>query len=143
MGKASLARALASVMSAGSVAGVDLSDAREAHRAVVALRDAPAGHLLCERMRITVRVAPDPDVGLRVEGLTQALWSAVTLRYLQPVDGSSILALTDLARETADSMLKELSGEEKSALTSVGHAWACRSTLRNRPLSARESLLGM
>lgn len=131
MGQDSLARALAAVMVAGDVVRVDLHDTGDAHRALRGLWGSPEGHAVCEHLAVTVATIPDPDVGLRVSGLTQALWSAVTLRYLEPVGDSSFLALSDPARDMAGNVLSGLSDEERAAVTAVGQDWACRSTAQN------------
>ena len=143
MGKEPLARTVAALMVAGHVPVVDMRDARDAHRAVVELWDAPAGHGVCERWHVVVDTVPDPDVGVRVSGLTQAFWSAVALRYLEPVAGSSVLAVTDAARDMSTRVLAVLSGEERAVLAGVGQDWACRSTSRNTRSSDLASPAGM
>ncbi len=131
MGQESLGRALTAVMVAGGVVGVDLHDQRDAHRALRALWESREGRAACEHLAITVTTVPDPDVGLRVGGLTQALWSAVKKRYLEPVGDSSFLAVSDPARAMARSLLSGLLEQERVAMTAAGQDWACRSTARN------------
>ena len=131
MGQDSLARTLTAVMVAGDVVGVDLHDAGDAHRALRGLWGSPEGHAVCQHLAVTVATVPDPDVGLRVSGLTQALWSAASMRYLEPVGGSSFLAVSDLARDMAGSLLRGLSEDERAAVAAAGQDWAYRSTARN------------
>lgn len=136
MGNEGLALTLAAVMDVGGVVEVDLRDARDAHLAILTLHRDPSGPAACERFHVTVLTTPDPDVGVRVRGLTQALWSAISLHYLEPVGDSSVLALTDAARSAARAVMDELPVDELAALRGAGHAWACRSTARNALASA-------
>lgn len=131
MSQDSLARALTAVMVTGGVVGVDLHDARDAHHALRSLWASPAGREVCRHLAVIVATVPDPDVGLRVRGLTQALWAAVSMQYLEPVGGSSFLAVSDSAQVMAGRLVSDLSGDGRSAVAAAGQDWACRSTARN------------
>lgn len=130
MDQTSLARTLTAVMVAGDVMGVDLRDAGNAHRALRYLWGSPDGQAACQHLAVSVTTVPDPDVGLRVRGLTQALWLAASMRYLKPVDDTSFLAVSDTARDMTESMLRGLSENERAAVAAAGQAWAFRSTVR-------------
>lgn len=142
---------LASIMAAGDVPTLDAHDPWLAHRALVDLEQdgAPAARSLLARFRVTVRAEPDPDVGLRVRGLTRATWEAVsTGTLIAHEDGTR--AWFDLPiheRERLAQLVGRLPAGERHCIYRVGAAWAAASTVWKYPaspeLSASRSLVSL
>lgn len=141
MSREGLARMIVSLMVAGEVAAVDARAPAGAHAAVLLAVRLPGGQALPDIFDIEVRAVPDPSVGRRVSGLTQALWAAVGRGWLEPraADGQALLALTDAAaRDLADS-LDELESCQQAALRQAGAAWATDSTCLKNSVRALPS----
>ena len=139
-----LARLLASIMAAGNVTALDPHDPRLAHRAVLKIGRAgtPSAKALLARFGITVTANPDPEVGLRVRGMTRATWEAVSAGVLVPFDtGSSAqFTLPDCERTRLALMIDRLPLDEQECLYRSGADWASSSTSRkNRATSTRSS----
>lgn len=100
--------------------------------------DGAVGITLLQVFGATVATSPDPHVGLRVRGLTQALWHAVARGWLQPSGGASFV-LTGEARRNFGAQLARLDDELVAALRQVGEAWASASTDRKKAAKARWS----
>jgi hypothetical protein len=132
-----LTRLVVSLMVCGGVAAVDAERPGDAHAAVLHALDLPGGETLSQVFATQVHAIPDPSVGLRVVGLTQALWGAVGRGWLEPhgEGGQALLVLSDVASQelTTDlDQLDEASGGR--AMRQAGDAWAAASTrLKNSP----------
>lgn len=132
---------LASIMAAGNVAALDARDPRLAHRALVQLErtGSPATRSVLVRFGATVRANPDPEVGLRVCGMTRATWDAVAAGVLVAhEDGSaSWFDMPDRERARLVRMVDRLPAAERDYLYRVGADWAAASTSRKyRPTAA-------
>lgn len=125
---------LASIMAAGDVAALDARDPRLAHLALVELDrfQIPAALSLLQRFGVEVRTTPDPEVGLRVSGLTQATWDAVADGLLEPLeDGHRVwFVLSGRERARLWRQVRHLPIGEAECLYRVGAAWALASTDR-------------
>jgi hypothetical protein len=145
MNREGLTRLIMSLMVAGEVAAVDALAPACAHTAVLLAIRLPGGHTLPDAFDMEIRALPDPSVGRRVLGLTQALWTAVGRGWLEPQAGSgqALLALTDAAAQEFLRPLCALDSAQRSALCQAGAAWAADSTcLKNsaRPLLSPRSV---
>lgn len=121
---------IVSMMVAGEVAAVDARAPAGAHAAVLLAVRIPGGQALPDVFDMEVRAVPDPSVGRRVLGLTQALWAAVGRGWLEPCasNGQALLVLTDAAAQDLASSVSELESTQQSALRQAGTAWATAST---------------
>ena len=130
MSREGLTRMIVSLMVAGEVAAVDALAPAGAHAAVLLAIRLPGGHTLPDVFDMEIRAVPDPSVGRRVLGLTQALWAAVGRGWLEPQadSGQALLALTDAAAQELAPPLSELDRAQRSALCQAGAAWAADST---------------
>lgn len=132
MRKEGLARLTAAVMAAGDVPGLDLREPHDAHAIILEVWDSPAGRALCRLLNCpSLTATPDPDVGMRVSGLTQALWSAVNMELLRPLADTSVVEPTPSASTGWDAVATSLTTEERSLVVAASHRWAERSTIRN------------
>lgn len=131
---------LASIMAAGDVAALDAVDPRLAHRAVVSLdrMGTLTSRALLDRYGVTVHAKPDPEVGLRVRGLTRATWDAVAAGMLSAHEDGHAAWFGMAGQEQARlaRMLNRLPAGERECLYLVGAAWAAASTARKYPATA-------
>lgn len=136
MSKEGLTRLVVSLMVSGGVTAVDAAHPADAHAAVLAAVRLPGGEMLPCIFGAEVRAIPDPSVGLRVPGLTQALWGAVGRGWLEPrgVAGKALLVLSDAAVQDLAIGLGQLDESQGGgAVRQAGDAWAADSTsLKNR-----------
>lgn len=134
---------LVAIMAAGDVATLDAHDPRFAHRAIVsvATMDCDAARDLLGRLGVDVRASPDPDVGMRVKGLTSATWQAVARGLLKPHEAGHCAwyTLQPSARASARRETICLDLAEADVLQRVGAAWASASTARKNRASAGRS----
>lgn len=125
---------LASIMAAGDVPALDARDPRLAHRALVRLdvEGSAGSRALLGRFGVTVGAKPDPDVGLRVRGMTRATWDAVAAGVLTPhEDGPGAwFSLSPRERARLLRMVDRLPEEERACVYRVGADWASASTSR-------------
>lgn len=125
---------LASIMAAGDVPALDSRDPRLAHRALVRLdrEGSSASRAVLARFGVAVRARPDPDVGLRVRGMTRATWDAVAAGLLTPHEDGPLawFALEERERERLLRMVDRLPEAERACLYRVGADWASASTSR-------------
>jgi len=124
------------MMAAGDVGALDAHDPGLAHAAVAELArtQMPASVALLHRFEVTVRTRPDPEVGVRVLGLTRATWDAVTAGLLDPVeDGNQAwFVMSDAARERLSRELRGIPAGEAECLYRLGADWAAASTARKK-----------
>jgi hypothetical protein len=137
MGKDGLARLVVSLMVSGGVAAVDAALPLAAHSAVLSAVEMPGGDELSHVFGIEVRAVPDPSVGLRVLGLTQALWTAVGLGWLEPrgADGRALFVLSSAAARDFGICLRRLDEVQGRAVRQAGAAWAADSTALKNSVS--------
>lgn len=130
MSKDGLSRLTVSLMVSGGVTAVDAAQPADAHAAVLHAVGLPGGEMLPHVFGTEVRAVPDPSVGLRVLGLTQALWEAVGRGWLEPrgVGGRALLVLSDAAARDLAANLSQLDSVQCSAVRQAGDAWAAVST---------------
>lgn len=138
MSKDGLTRLVVSLMVSGGVAAVDAAQPADAHAAVLHAVRLLGGEMLSHVFGTEVRAVPDPSVGLRVLGLTQALWGAVGRGWLEPRagDGQALLVLSDAAARDLAADLSQLDGSRGCAMRQVGDAWATDSTCLKNSVSA-------
>lgn len=126
---------LVAIMAAGDVDALDAQDPRLAHRAVaaVAATDTDAARHVLARYGVSVQTIPDPDVGLRVSGLTDATWKAVARGLLEPHEAGQQAWYTMPAatRMRARREVMRLDLAEAGLLQRIGADWAASSTARN------------
>ena len=136
-----LSSLVTAIMAAGDVAMLDARDPRLAHRAVVDLdrTGTPGAKAVLRRFAVEIKAKPDPEVGLRVSGLTRATWDAVVQGSLAPVEEGyrAWYILLECERTRLQHMIHQLPAGEAECLYRVGAAWALDSTDRkNRPSEA-------
>lgn len=139
MEKEGLSRLVVTVMAFGQIAQFDARDARDVHAAVLRAVGSPGAESLAARFDAKVSAVPDPEVGLRVKGMTQAIWGAVARGWLEPV-GKGLACgfrLLDDAHVPIQVATRALSTRERSAIRQAGEAWAFASIARkNRAFAA-------
>jgi hypothetical protein len=130
MGEDGLARLVVSLMVAGGVAVVDAAMPLYVHAAVLSAVESPGGDMLLRIFGIEVHSVPDPSVGLRVRGLTQALWAAVGRGWLEARggDGRALLVLSDAAARDFAVGLSQFDEVQSRAVRHAGDVWAASST---------------
>jgi hypothetical protein len=135
--KDGLTRLVVSLMVAGEVAAVDARQPANAHAAVLFAVRLPGGGTLPHVFGAEVRAVPDPSVGLRVLGLTEALWGAVGRGWLEPRggNGQALLVLSDTASRDLAPDLCQLDGAQSRAVRQAGDAWASDSTCLKNSVS--------
>jgi hypothetical protein len=138
MGKDGLTRLTVSLMVSGGVTVVDAAKPALAHAAVLHAIRLPGGEMLPQVFGTEVRTVPDPSVGLRVLGLTQALWGAVGRGWLKPsgMGGRALFALSGAAARDLEADLDRLNRAQFSAVRQAGDAWAADSTSLKNSVSA-------
>jgi hypothetical protein len=145
MSKDGMARLVVAVMVSGGIHRLDLAQPRAAHAAVLAATVNRRGEFLAQRFDADpLSVTPDPQVGLRIVGMTQALWRAVALGLLCPTGDSTEVVVTADAQAEAGRALCALTDEERDAVTVAGRYWATAfsTDLKHFP-RARASLAGI
>lgn len=134
---------LVAIMAAGDVDALDARDPRLAHRAIVSVADmdSDAARHLLRRFDVDVRATPDPEVGMRVKGLTSATWQAVARGLLEPHETGhhAWYTLPASARASARRETMCLDLAEADVLHRVGAAWASASTARKKRARAARS----
>jgi hypothetical protein len=132
---------IVSLMVAGGVNAVDAMAPADAHAAVLLAVRLPGGQTLPDVFDVEVRAVPDPSVGLRVLGLTQALWAAVGRGWLEPRggNGQALFVLADAAAQELAGNSSQLDSVQKSAMCQAGAAWAADSTCLKKSVRALSS----
>jgi hypothetical protein len=145
MSRDGLTRLVVSLMVSGGVSTVDIRRPATAHAAVLDAVRLPGGNTLAHLFDAEVHAVPDPSVGLRVRGLTQALWRAVDRGWLEPhsQDGQALLALSDTAVRDLAAGLGQLEGQAGVAVRQAGDAWASASTCLKNCASVSVSAASM
>jgi hypothetical protein len=130
MSNEGLTRLVVSLMVAGRVAAVDAAQPADAHAAVLRTVRLPGGELLPTFFGTEVRAVPDPSVGLRVVGLTRALWGAVGQGWLRPYgyEGLALLMLSAAAARDLEAEMSRLTDAQAHAVRQAGEVWAASST---------------
>jgi hypothetical protein len=138
MGIEGLTRLVVSLMAYGGVAAVDALRPADAHAAVLRAVHLLGGEVLPNAFATEVRAVPDPSVGLRVLGLTQALWGAVGRGWLEPrgENGHALLVLSTAAVRDLAPVLSQLDEAQSDAVRQAGEAWATASTSLKKTVSA-------
>lgn len=141
MGKEGLSRLVITVMGVAKIPAFYTRDLRDVHAAVLRAVSAPGAEYIEARLTATVSVVPDPEVGLRVNGMTQAIWGAVACGWLEPFGRGRSFGFRLL--DDADTPIREaicaLSTEERDAICQAGEAWVSASTARKKRARAAES----
>lgn len=136
MSMSGLSDLLIAIMAVGNVDSLDARDPRLAHRAIasVAQMDSDDASRLLTRFGVTVHARPDPDVGLRVSGLTGATWQAVSRGHLAPHEAGHAgwFTIEPSARTWARHEVSRFELGEADVLQRVGAAWASASTARKK-----------
>lgn len=132
-------------MVSGGVTTVDIRRPGNAHAAVLQAARIAGSKALTHAFDVEVRAVPDPTVGLRVLGLTRALWAAVDRGWLEPraQDGQALLALSDTAARDIAASLRQLGGLAEAAVRQAGDAWATDSTSLKKDASTAVSPASM
>lgn len=145
MSRDGLTRLVVSLMVSGGVTTVDIRKPGNAHAAVLEAARLAGSKTLSRVFEVEVRAVPDPSVGLRVLGLTQALWRAVDRGWLEPraQDGRALLALSATASQDIAAALSQLDTQAGTAVRQAGDAWATDSTSLKKDDSAALSPASM
>lgn len=129
-----LSALLLAIMAAGEVETLDARCPRLAHQAIAALarRKTPGAKAVLTRFGVDVMTTPDPEVGLRVAGLTRATWQAVAAGLLKPHEKghNAWYSMSKAARVSLRRQLEHVSVAEAEAIYCVGADWATSSTAR-------------
>jgi hypothetical protein len=122
---------LLTIMAAGGISSLDAREHSHAHRAFRALRDqGAAGAQVLSLFGVEGPWKRDPEVGLRVPGLTAAIWSAAAEGDLETHEMTTHARyeLSDTAARRGLRVLARLAPSEAAAVYRVGADWARRST---------------
>ena len=132
MSKRGISNLLTTMMAVGVVERLDARDHRLAHAALRRLGQTVSGAEVLATFEVSRTWRPDPEVGLRVPGVTGALWDAVTSGALQVVeDGPRAGFVLAPSREAeARRLLSRLPAEQASEIYRVATDWAAASTSR-------------
>lgn len=126
------------MMAVGGVQRLEARDHRLAHAALRGLSQTASGAEVLSKFEVPRTWRPDPEVGLRVPGVTGALWDAVTSGALEVVeDGPHAWFVLAANREAeARRLLSRLPAEQASEIYRVATDWAAASTSRKTSTSA-------
>lgn len=138
-----LSNLIVTIMAAGEVGALPVREQRRLHEALAVL-DAAASS---EADRVWQRFGgrrtwrPDPGAGRRADGVTHALWEAVSAAWISVVedDNGAHYVLEDAGRQVGRRQIMRLPAPEATLLYGVGAAWAAASTSRKKPASALAS----
>lgn len=124
---------VAAMIAAGGPSHTDVNDHRRLHRALVGLGAAGGSAVLPALV-----ARPDPDVGLRVVGVTRALWQLVEsgLLTVQERPGGAELVVDESALPSARHVLMRLPEVERRAVYAAADRWASASTSRKKAARA-------
>jgi hypothetical protein len=127
---------VAAMIAAGGPSCTDALDHRHLHAALVRLGEHVSGSTLPP-----LAGSPDADVGLRVQGVTKALWSLVGagLLRVQERPGGADLVVDPAEVSEARRVLMRLSEQDRRAVYGAADFWACASTSRKKRPSAATS----
>lgn len=127
---------VAAMIAAGGPSCTDARDHRHLHAALVHLGERAGGSALPP-----LAGRPDADVGLRVHGVTHALWSLVGagLLRVQERPGGADLIVDPAEVPAARRVLMRLSEQDRRAVYRAADFWACASTARKKRASAATS----
>lgn len=129
------------MMAVGGIVGIDAREQRAAHVALRRLRDTEDGRSVLVAFNVEMDWSPDPEVGLRVPGVTGALWDAVKAGQLvvdyQDSTTAFVLATNETGR--ARRRLRELPAGMANAIYRTATDWAADSTSRKNVPSAAPS----
>jgi hypothetical protein len=143
MSKRGMTDLLLMMMAAGGVAALDVRDHRQAHEAIRRLRDRldQVGLTALAEFGIGVDWTPDPEVGLRVPGVTVALWDAAKSGALTVDETATPVAfvLSSAAALRSRRQLSKTPPEIARAIYEAGATWANASTSRKSDASSRVS----
>lgn len=128
---------LAAMLAAGGPSCIDAREHRHLHAALVGLgKDGLRGAAFP-----SLDGRPDPDVGLRVSGVTPALWDLVGAGLLRVLErpGGADLMVEGAALPSGRRVLMRLRPTEQAAIYRAAGYWAAASTQRKNPASAASS----
>lgn len=138
-----LSNLVTTIMAAGTVSALPARDHRDLHAALYDLETMPcaAGETLWHRFGGRRTWKPDPSVGRRADGVTPALWAAVSAAHLEVLEDGrdAFYLLTERARVHGRRQLMRMTSEEADAIYGVGAAWAAASTARKKRASVLAS----
>jgi hypothetical protein len=112
-------------------------DHRLLHEALVGLGRARSGSSVLP----SLAGSPDPDVGLRVPGVTAAVWSLVAagLFEVREYPGGAKLLVSESGLPVGFRTLMRLGAADRAAVYDAAERWACASTARKNLPSAAVS----
>lgn len=141
MSKRGISHLLTTMMAVGGVSCIDARDHRLAHDAIRRLRDSADGLEALSTFNVRLDWTPDPEVGLRVPGVTPALWAAVSAGRLTVTEGdhAATFDLTPKESTNARRQLSRLPAGIANAIYQTGTAWAAASTSRKSDARADTS----
>lgn len=141
MSEKGISNLLTTMMAVGGVDRLDVRDHRLAHSAMRRLRETADGRKVLSAFGISEDWTPDPEVGLRVPGLTTALWDAVRDGTLTVAEEHTSADFVLAAKKTASARrrLSRLPVGLANAIYRTGTAWAAASTDLKKPASATSS----
>jgi hypothetical protein len=143
MSEIGLSYLLATMMAIGGVPALDVRDHRPAHGALVRLINAsnPAADALLVRYQVRRNTRPDPLVGVRVFGVTEAIWDAVRdgLLVVRESGRSAHLQVNPEVESKLRTQFMQLPAPESSEIYRIATAWAASSTSRKNTAKATMS----
>jgi len=131
---------VAAMVAAGGPSCTDAREHWQLHAALVGLGERAVGSSALPPLA----GSPDPDVGLRVEGVTRALWSLVgsgLFRVEERQGGADLIVQPD-GLPAARRVLMRLGDADRDAVYLAANFWACASTARKNRASAAGSSVG-
>lgn len=136
MSEIGLSNLLATMMAVGEVPALDVRDHRLAHRAVLGLLDAstPAADAVVTRYHVRRLTQPDSLVGIRVAGVTQAIWDAVRdgLLVVHESQRSAHFLVNAEVEPDLRTQLMQLPVPESSEIYRIAEDWAAASMSRKK-----------
>ena len=141
MDKLRLAHLVVSAMVSGGVTTLDIRDGRDAHAALMHISRSKDFLTSASALGVDIVGVPDPAVGMRVLGFTQAMWEAVAQSWLaaEYSDSIAILRVTEVARRKIVGDLAHYDETTVNLVRQAGEFWATSSTARNSCVSPTKS----
>lgn len=144
MSERGVSELLTTIMVVGDVGGLDVRDHRLAHAALTRLRGSEEGMCVLQAFHVRLDWKPDPEVGLRVPGVTSALWHATNLGRLRVTtdEKQTRFVLSPSEVESARGRLTQLPSQLAEEIFRTATFWADSSTSRKNRANASRSAVG-
>lgn len=138
-----LSHLLVAIMAAADVPALWVSELRLAHASVARLfqDDSASAQALLLTFGVFLSARPDPEVGLRIKGMTQAVSEAVREGVLEPHEDhhEAWFSMPQEQRRMLRAQVARMDHGQSRLLYEVGAAWARTSTSRKNRRTNRSS----